>query len=381
MAISVLIAADFCPKDRVANLIEEGKYEAIFGEVKPIIGGCDFSIVNFECPILIHKGEAIKKAGPALKCSAKALEALKYAGFDCVTLANNHFYDQGEAGVRDTISSLELSDIAYVGGGYNLRDASKILYKKVKDKTIAVINCCEHEWSIATEKSGGSNPLNPVRQYYDIVKAKGEADYVIVIVHGGIEGFQYPSPRMVETYRFFVDAGADAVINHHQHCFLGSEVYNGKPIFYGLGNFCFDWKARAKGSSLWNEGYMVQLEFSGTEVSYKTIPYIQGSDSPGIHILDTEEQEKWNRQYDAISNVIKDEKTLQDEYETFVSKNDKVYSLNIQPYSSRIMMSMYMRNLLPSLLSKRKMSVLLNMLVCESHYDRMIHMLKNEINK
>lgn len=381
MAISVLIAADFCPKDRVANLIEEGKYEAIFGEVKPIIGECDFSIVNLECPVGISKGDGIKKNGPALKCSAKAIESLKYAGFKCVTLANNHFYDQGEAGVRDTISSLELSDIAYVGGGYNLRDASKILYKKVKDKTIAVINCCEHEWSIATEKSGGSNPLNPVRQYYDIVKAKEEADYVIVIVHGGIEGFQYPSPRMVETYRFFVDAGADAVINHHQHCFSGGELYNGKPIFYGLGNFCFDWKARANGSSLWDEGYMVQLELTEDIVTYKLIPYLQNTESPGIHVMNENEAVGWQKKYDKISRAIKDDNLLYHIYETQLSKSDKLYSLNIQPYNNRIAMSLYMRRLLPSLMSKDKIRVLLNMLRCESHYDCMIHMLKNELQK
>jgi poly-gamma-glutamate synthesis protein (capsule biosynthesis protein) len=50
---------------------------------------------------------------------------------------------------------------------------------------------------------------------------------------------------MVETYRFFIEAGADAVVNHHQHCICGYEVYKGKPIFYGLGNFCFDWAKRS----------------------------------------------------------------------------------------------------------------------------------------
>lgn len=381
MSVSVLIAADFCPKNRVANLIEESNYEAVFGEVKPIIEECDFSIVNLECPVRISNGDGIKKNGPALKCSAKAVEALKYAGFSCVTLANNHFYDQGEAGVKDTIATLEKADIAYVGGGYNLQDASKILYRKVKNKTIAIINCCEQEWSIATGKTGGSNPLNSVRQFYDIAEARKRADYVIVIVHGGIEGFQYPSPRMVETYRFFIDAGADTVINHHQHCFSGGELYNGKPIFYGLGNFCFDWQERRNGSSLWDEGYMVQLELTEDGITYNLFPYLQNTDSPGIHIMNENDAEAWQERYDEISKAIQDDSLLYHIYETQLSKSDKLYSLNIQPYNNRIAMSLYMRRVLPSLMSKDKIRVLLNMLRCESHYDCMIHMLKNELQK
>ena len=381
MSISVLIAADFCPKDRVERLINEDKFDEIFGEIIPEIDRCDFSVVNLECPILVHKGDAIKKTGPALKCSIRALEAIKYAGFDCVTLANNHFYDQGETGVRDTISSLDKFNIAYVGGGSDLLSASKILYKKVKDKTVAFVNCCEHEWSIATEKSGGSNPLNPIKQYYDIANAKKIADYVIVIIHGGIEGFQYPSPRMVQTYRFFIDCGANAVINHHQHCFSGGEVYKGKPIFYGLGNFCFDWQDRRNGSSLWDEGYMVRLDLSEDMVKYKLVPYLQNTDSPGIHIMNAKETTSWQERYDVISEAIKDGQMLNNLYNSYLSKNDRLYSLNIQPYRNRILNSLYMRRILPSLLSKSKIRTLLNMLRCESHYDCMIHMLNNELLK
>ncbi|MBQ9230186.1 MAG: CapA family protein [Prevotella sp.] len=177
-----------------------------------------------------------------------------------------------------------MSGIDTVGGGLSLNEASLILYKNVAGKKLAVINCCEHEFSIATESTAGSNPLNPIQQFYAIQTARQHADYVVVIVHGGHERFQLPSPRMQETYRFFIDAGADAVVNHHQHCYSGYEYYQGKPIFYGLGNFCFDTDMPCENS--WYEGYIVELNFTNREkIEHRIIPYTQCMGNCKINIL------------------------------------------------------------------------------------------------
>lgn len=373
--VKILIAADYCPKERVASLIEKSQYEAIFGDVKPIVAQSDYSIVNLECPVRTTEGGGIKKAGPLLKCPPKAVEALKYVGFDCATLANNHFYDQGEEGVKETINTLTKAGISHLGGGYNLDDASKTLYHEVKGKTLAIINCCEHEFSIATDNTGGSNPLNPIRQFNAIQQAKEKADYVLVIVHGGIEHYQYPSPRMVETYRFFIEAGADAVINHHQHCFSGMEVYKGKPIFYGLGNFCFDWQER--NTLLWEEGFMVMLSLEDNAISYELYPYNQNGQEVGVHIKNEQAYNEWSNRFKTINEVIYDEQRLKAQYNSLLDETERIYSANLTPYTNRFALSLYMRRLLPMLLPKTKLRTLLNMLMCESHYDRMLQMLKN----
>ena len=375
MRFTILIAGDYCPRGRVADIVDVGDFERLFGQVKPVAETCDYSIVNFECPVRITEGGGIKKAGPSLKCSPKAVDSLKYAGFDCATLANNHFYDQGEDGVRETIQTLSEAGIAYVGGGENLHRASQTLYREINGQTLAIINCCEHEFSIATETTGGSNPLNPIEQYHAIKEARERADYVIVIVHGGIEHYQYPTQRMVDTYRFFVDAGADAVINHHQHCFSGGEVWQGKPIFYGLGNFCFDW--REKSSRLWIEGYMVKLILEKGGIDYELIPYTQNGELPGVHLKTGEKYDEWKNRYDAISEVIADKEKLGEKYDELLSGTERLYSANLTPYTNKYSLALYMRRLLPMLMSKRKLRTLLNMLMCESHYDRMIRMLKN----
>lgn len=287
--MKILIAGDFCPQARVAHLLQKEEYQAVLGDVKEIVSDADYSIVNFECPVTYGGEEPIDKCGMNLQCAEEGAKAVKWVGFDCVTLANNHFYDYGEKGVDSTLKALSKYGIDSVGGGKNLSEASDILYKEIAGEKLAVINCCEHEFSIATKTSGGANPLNPIQQFYKIKEAREAADYMIVIVHGGNEYYQLPSPRMKETYRFFIDAGADVVVNHHQHCFSGYEVYNGKPIFYGLGNFCFDEDNNY--GKIWNEGYMVELNMLPNSPSFNIIPYVQCDDKPSVHLLDQKESE------------------------------------------------------------------------------------------
>lgn len=113
----ILIAADFCPKDRLIECIDRGKYESIFTEVKPIIESCDYSIVNFECSIAEpSKDKPIPKCGPALACSTKAVDAIKYAGFSCCTLANNHILDYGENGICNVVEALDKQSVEFVWG-------------------------------------------------------------------------------------------------------------------------------------------------------------------------------------------------------------------------------------------------------------------------
>ena len=220
----VLVAGDFYPSGKVKESLGKGDFESVFSDIKEITGKVDYSVVNLECPVT-GALEPISKVGPALKCEVKALDALKYAGFDCVTLANNHINDFGPEGILETLSLLDAWAIDHVGVGKDRQEASRILFKDIGGKTLAIINCCEREFSIAGKNTPGAAELDPMTQVSQIRMARGQADYVVVIVHGGYERCEYPSPRMVRTYRTFVDVGADAVINHHQHCCSGYEVY------------------------------------------------------------------------------------------------------------------------------------------------------------
>lgn len=368
----IIVAGDFCPQDRVSVILDKGNYASVLEDVKSILSDADYSIVNFECPVIKGSERPIVKCGPNLGCSENGVKAIKWAGFDCVTLANNHFLDYGEEGVRETIELLNAKGIDHVGGGVNLKSASSTLYKEITDKKIAIINCCEHEFSIATDTTSGSNPLNSIQQYYAIKDARKNADYVLVIVHGGHEHFQFPSPRMVETYRFFVDAGADAVVNHHQHCFSGYEVYKNKPIFYGLGNFCFD--KQNKRDDKWNYGFMVMLTFNDG-VSYEIFPYKQCSDKPTIKMIPFAEVEN---DINILNEIITVPEKLKVMVEQYYSQCGDSISRVFEPINSRIVNALRRRKLFPSFLSNKWLIILYNYILCEAHRDKVYHFLKEK---
>lgn len=376
--MKVLIAGDFCERYRVADLISKSNYKELFDEdVRNIIKRADYSIVNFEFPIVLGEKKPIEKCGPNLKGTPKSIEAIQYAGFNCATLANNHILDYGPEALMDTNRLLEEKGIDTVGAGADLEDARKVLYKTINGMVLAIVNCCEHEFSIATNSTPGANPLNPVQQFYSIQEARKKANYVLVIVHGGHEHWQLPSPRMVETYRYFIDCGADAVVNHHQHCYSGSEVYNGKPIIYGLGNFCFDGCDTTR--KKWNRGVFVNINFVG-EIKPEFIPYIQNEDEPGVFVCI-----KGSREYDEIikdintlSEIINNQSELYKAYNMFINSTNTFYKNAFEPYNNYYLKALHEKGILPSCINKEKKKLLFNLIACESHRERLLNSLFRE---
>ena len=372
--LSIFVAGDFVPRRRIKSLVEIGDFR-FFDEVLPYTRSADYSIVNLECPILVDKADHINKTGPNLRCERKAVDALKYAGFQAVTLANNHFRDYGQIGVLNTLSSCENVGLKTVGGGRNYDEASKNLEVSKNGKRLTIINACEHEWSIADNDRGGSRPLNPIDIYYDIVNSKKESDYVMVILHGGTEHYNLPTPRMKRLYRFFVDAGADAVVNHHQHCYSGYELYKGKPIFYGLGNFCFD-KYKAENNPFWEDGYAVTIYFD-EEINFELHPYSQCSeDYCGVSFL--EDRLVFNEKLLKLNNIISDDIVLKDAFERMAVGKSQTLKALLAPYSG-ILLKIMQKGLIPSFVNKQRLQRLLAFVQCESHHDILVEYLKQKV--
>lgn len=374
--MNILIAGDFCPIGRISKLIEDGNSAAVLGEIQEVVKGVDYSIVNLESPVISQKANPLEKYGPNLFCSKRAVESLKWAGFKCVTLANNHFLDFGIEGVKNTIEACKAEGIDYVGGGFNLSDAAKTLYVVINGEQIAIINCCEHEFSIATESSAGSNPLNLIQQFYAIQQAKKKAKYVFVIVHGGVEHFWLPSPRMKDTYRFFIDAGADAVINHHQHCYSGYEIYNKKPIFYGIGNFCFDGN---KENELWTTGFVVSLNISEDQIDYELFPYRQCyQGNIGVHLLTPKDCKIFYEKIKHYNGIIADDFLNKQEYIQWCRDKDYFYKLVLNPLYNRYTKGLFDSSLCRKLF-RRRWIYAKDMIENESHLERLKMAINNMI--
>ena len=374
--MKVLIVGDFCENGRFRKIINNNSFRNLLSCISPIIKDADYSIANFEYPIGTRDASPITKCGPNLCGSPESINVFANAGFKCATLANNHILDQGEKSALETQKLLENNNIDTVGFGTDVNDASKILYKSTNGETLAIINCCEHEFSIASDTSAGANAIDPISQYYAIREASQKANYIVVVTHSGHEHFQLPSLRQQELFRFYIDAGADAVVNHHQHCYSGYEIYKNKPIFYGLGNFIFDRDDQR--SSKWNEGFILILSLS-KKIGFDIIPYVQCDKLLDVCLMKEDEKASFYNTINELNSIISNKRRLVDALAVYYQDSSFGELRRFEPYKGRILTSMFVRGLLPSLLKKDDLAFILNHIECESHRDKLIFALKERL--
>lgn len=373
--MKINICGDFTTMGAGLEAVRSGT--ALAQEIVDFFKSADLNVVNFESPVVTDKSTAISKSGPNIATTAETVEYLRRCYVDLVTLANNHFYDYGRHGVSETIKMLKTNGVDYVGGGQTTDELSRIYYAEKDGVCVAILNYCESEFSVI--EGIGSNPLNPIQVYKDLQTAKEKSDYRIVICHGGHEGYQLPSPRMKEWYRFFVDSGANIVCNHHQHCFSGSETYHGGTIYYGLGNFFFDdHRPKRNRSSQWNYGYIVFLDINSQGIQSQAIPYKQCLDSKVTTLLYRQEAVLFEKEMEALSAIIADDKRLSEEFDKWCSIQRSNVITCFSPYSNRILNALCRRNLLPDFITRNKRLVLYNTIRCEAHRDVAINILKTK---
>lgn len=377
--IKIFISGDFAPQLRVNEVIQAKEYNKLYNNILPIVQEADISITNLESP-LINKGTPIPKTGPNLKSPPKSIEALKFVGFDMVTLANNHIMDYGAEGLFSTMDICKKNGIEYLGVGVSLEDAQKIKYKVCKGKQIAFINVAENEWSTTQENEAGANPLDSVSLFYQINEAKQNADHTILIIHGGHEGYELPSPRMKKLYRYIIDLGVDAVIGHHTHCYSGHEVYKGKPIVYSLGNFLFD-SPHNRNNTSWNKGCTITLNISGNRINFELHPFYQCNDRVGISLYNESEKEEFFQKAGEKTVLIQSDVKLIKEYDDFIHKQKKMYQSYLEPTSNKYILAAINRGIIPRFIKNKQKLLLLNLIRCESHRDIVTSVLSDTKNK
>lgn len=372
--INIFISGDFAPNKFIYDIIENGNYHLLYNDILPLIKSSDISITNLERP-LIEDGIPLDKTGPNLKAPIKCIEALKYAGFDMVTIANNHILDYGPEGLFSTMNVCDQYHIKHIGAGANLEEARRIQYFDLKGRRIAFINCCENEWSTTNGEEPGCNPLNEVDVYYQIEDAKTNANFVILIIHGGHETYEYPSPRMKKLYRWFVDLGVDAVIGHHTHCFSGYEIYKEKPIVYSLGNFIFPDDSP---HSLWNIGAAAIVSIQGSSIGLALSPFTQGDGKNGVHLFNEREREEWLRREKDKTELIQDDKLLLLRFRDFVAQNERIYRGFLEPNTSPWILAAKNRGILPRTVRGSKRLLFWNIIRAESHRDIILELLSRD---
>ncbi len=167
--------------------------------------------------------------------------ALRSAGFDIVSIANNHMGDWTKTAFEDTITHLRENGILFAGGGMTKQEATQPTIITLEETRIGFLGFTDvgPNWLAATNTSAGillaSDP-----EFETIIKqAKEKVDILIVSVHGG-EEYKPHTDRQARIYHSAIDAGATMVVGHHPHVSQDYEWHNGGFIAYSLGNFIFD---------------------------------------------------------------------------------------------------------------------------------------------
>lgn len=282
-----------------------GDVEALLGDVMPIVKSADRFIINLECT-LTKSENAIKKCGPNLKADPRCADTLVKLGVTDVLLSNNHTFDFGIEGLRDTMANLDRVGIPYTGVGENDTDSRKIYYIEQEGKKVAIVNVCEHEYCYALPDRLGANPYDPYLTMHDIREAKKNADYVIVVYHGGKEFCRYPSPRLRLLCHEMVECGADVVLTQHSHCIGCAEEYEGGHILYGQGNFHF---VKPHYLKEWETALLVELDI-GEKLSVKYYPIRQYPEFGGIRLAEGEDKEAIMNAFYARGEELKNGKWI-----------------------------------------------------------------------
>lgn len=377
MIIKIGFTGDFCPWERMEEAFNAATWQEALEPVRPFLMANDLNVADLECPLTLATSK-IDKTGPHIKAHPETAQMLNFLNTGLVATANNHLKDFGKKGLESTFDALRKNNVQWVGSGMNQQEAGRTKYMDVKGFKLAFINMAEQEWSLAGKESPGCHGMDLVTAYAGIREAKKQADFVIFIAHGGHEHYDLPSPRMKKWYRFFVDAGADAVIGHHTHIISGYERYLGKPVFYGLGNFCFDWKGLR--NAPWNRGMAVRLLLEkGKDPGFELLFFEQNNDKPGVFPLSEPDTATMLNRIEQLNRIIDDDELLEKRFIEHAEKWRPVMNTWIQPYRGKILSALHKRGFIPSLIGKKKKLLLANLVRCESHRDILLHALKQKI--
>lgn len=378
MGIKMIIGGDFFVTPQFTST-------KIFSEdLISLFSQSDLNIINLESPVIDKDNtEKIVKTGPHLFTDNTVFKLLKQININAVTLANNHILDYGPKGIYSTLAGCQQNNITTTGAGANLAAASEPTIVEKKGLRIALINFCEHEFSVATAKSAGTNPLDLIDNLEKIKNARKLADFVLVIIHGGHEHYNLPSPRMIKQYRFFAENGADAVIGHHTHCISGFEIHHQIPIFYGLGNMLFTKHSSEIG---WYNGLLVQFSAEkGSALKWDLIPIEQSNENFQLSLSKADNKSKTFADIEYYSEIIGDLEKLNNHWISFARRIAPQYLNVFSPIG--IIPSRYMRALLRKigcnklLFRKKYLTPILNYTACESHHDLTQYILKQKIEK
>ena len=259
--VSIAITGDVMLGRKVPAVLGDG--QSPFRGVSNVTSNVDLLLINFE-NAATYSTSPVKGDVP-LKCDPSYVPLARANNNTVAALANNHATDYGEEGMKDTFKALEDANITYLGAGETEDEAHTGVSKEINGRNITILNYMDSnnfaEYSYdqlpyANGSSPGYSAYDSENAQEQITKAKESGNIVIVFMHYGNEYSMSPNDAQKNISHELIDYGADVVVGAHPHVVQGVEMYNGKPIFYSMGDFIFD---LSRPGTL--DAYMIQIDF------------------------------------------------------------------------------------------------------------------------
>ncbi|KAB2351134.1 CapA family protein [Actinomadura rudentiformis] len=215
------------------------------GPIAKTLRAADLAMVNLETAITTGGTPAPGKEF-TFRAPASAFTALRAAGVDVTSMANNHGMDFMDSGLRDSLKAIRRTGFPTVGIGKNAAEAYRAHRVTVKGNRLAIVGATQvlddhliPAWTATDAKGGLASAKDVPRMVKAVREARQGSDYVIVHLHWGQELKTCPLPRQQDLAKQLIAAGADVVVGGHAHVPQGGGYLKGKYVHYGLGNFVF----------------------------------------------------------------------------------------------------------------------------------------------
>ena len=216
-------------KDKINQNGFDSLLEKLAGGEKRFFQGADVIGANLEGAVTVGGKHYPPEISIDFAFNPDDVARLKNYGFNFFSIANNHILDQGQTGLLETQKNLDEMGFDYVGCPDRKVDECSLKMIKVSNKKVAMLG-----YSMVY------GVLDEEKMLAQITEAKKQADLAIVNMHWGVEYEEQARSNQVALAHKMIDAGADVIIGSHPHVVQNMEIYEGKPIFYSLGNFIFD---------------------------------------------------------------------------------------------------------------------------------------------
>jgi poly-gamma-glutamate synthesis protein (capsule biosynthesis protein) len=262
---TVLFAGDTAEAEFAMPVLLAEGFRYPFSRTDDLVRSADLAVVNAEAPITDSTRVFPIYKQWTYRAPAESMDALAWAGFDVLSLANNHAVDCLDEGVADTIANAERRGLAVVGAGRDAVEARRGVIATVGDVRIGLLAYLENQflfriWVDAFARSGHAGAAAATEEALaaDIARLRPEVDLLVVSFHAGYN-YAPPTASTLRWSRRAVELGADLVVNHHPHVAHPVMMVRGHPVLLSIGNYALG----TEGKKWLDYGYLALAHLAG----------------------------------------------------------------------------------------------------------------------